>query len=125
MSRPLIVVIVIAALSVATAVVLILLGVAQSRQCEPAQPDVSVNTPPIHPPQLIPWPSDPESAETGSPAPSPQLAPQLPGRHRQDTVRTVPADWMPATGADRIRALEQTRMIPRPDLSPSRKEGGS
>lgn len=87
----------------------------RARQLGPDHPGATATTPPLPPdaPTLV------------TPIPFPVFEPAAPprpvGRHHEDTVRRVPADWMPVTGASRLRALEQTRS----DLSPQRKEGGS
>ena len=47
------------------------------------------------------------------PAPYPFPPARPVGRHHEETVCPVPADWMPVTGAARLRALEQTHLIHR------------
>ena len=97
------------AISLATAIGIIAVGQSRRRELGPDHPGVTVSTPPL-PPTEYP---------TFVPA-TPHPAPQRPaGRHHPDTVRTVPEGWMPATGADRIRALEDTRRFEAPN------EGGS
>lgn len=86
----------------------------RARQLGPDHPGVTTTTPTLLP----------------KPVPFPVFEPATPparpvGRHHEDTVHRVPDDWMPITGADRIRALEETRQFTQPDLSPRRKEGGS
>lgn len=74
-------------------------------------------------PSPSPWPpaNGPTAARSHR---YPRHVPARPvGRHHADTVRPVPDGWMPVTGEDRLRALEETRRFD--GLNPDRKEGGS
>jgi hypothetical protein len=113
-------------MSFAIAVAIILISVAQSRarQLGPEHPGATISTPP-----LPPLPPDEPTLVTPIPHPWPTFVPAAParpvGRHHEDTVETVPAGWMPPTDAQRLRALEQTRIIPRFQTSPGHKAGGA
>jgi hypothetical protein len=103
--------------SVLLAAVLVLVGVAQSRQRQlgPDHPGATASTPTLPPvtPQPYPWPTFTPATE------------RLTGRHHEETVEPVPADWMPLPEADRLRALERTRIIPRFEAAPGHKAGGA
>ncbi|GGN80456.1 hypothetical protein GCM10010112_56030 [Actinoplanes lobatus] len=110
--------------AILVAIVLVVAGVATSRQRQlgPEHPGVSESTEPLppacdpHTPTVVPQPQ---------PHPFPAFVPAKPaGRHHEDSVELVPADWMPPVGADRLRAMQQTRVLWLP-LDPRRKEGGS
>lgn len=107
--------------AVAAATGLITMAILQSRQAGPGpeRPAATLTTQPL--------PPVPPSPAAGTPQPHP-FPPHVParhvGRHHEETVRAVPADWMPVTGEARIRALETTRVFPAPEIDPHRKGGG-
>jgi hypothetical protein len=76
----------------------------RARQLGPDHPGATATTPTLPPdaPTLV------------TPIPFPLFEPANPprpvGRHHEETVVRVPPTWMPATGAARIRALEETRL---------------
>lgn len=83
------------ALAVAT---MLLVGRWRARQLGPDHPGVQLTTPPLPParPSLGPRPLPERMPSVDVFPPAVEV-----GRHREDTVRIVPADWRPVIGAAR------------------------